>query len=175
MESVERTDRIVAHREPLLRFIRSRGVDDADAEDILQDGLLKALRAAPDLEDDERLVPWLFQIVRNAMTDHFRRGARESEIRATDSEDEMSPGEEEHRMTCACLRPLLETLTPGYGEVIEAIDLEGESTASLAARLGITRGNLKVRLHRARAQLRERLEETCRTCAAHGCLDCACT
>jgi RNA polymerase sigma factor (sigma-70 family) len=172
MESVERTNRIVAHREPLLRFIRSRGVAELDAEDILQDSLLKALRAAPDLEDDDSLVAWLFQIVRNALADHFRGLERWQDL---ESWPRSAAPTDEHQMICACLRPLLESLTPGYGEVIEAIDLEGESTASLAARLGITRGNLKVRLHRARAQLRERLEETCRTCAAHGCLDCACT
>jgi RNA polymerase sigma-70 factor (ECF subfamily) len=36
------------------------------------------------------------------------------------------------------------------------------------------RNNLKVRLHRGRKQLRERIEQTCRACATHGCLDCIC-
>lgn len=31
-----------------------------------------------------------------------------------------------------------------------------------------------LRLHRARKQLRERLEATCRVCSKHGCLDCSC-
>ena len=44
----------------------------------------------------------------------------------------------------------------------------------LADRLGITKNNLKVRRHRAHRQLRERVEQTCRSCAAHGCVDCTC-
>lgn len=49
-----------------------------------------------------------------------------------------------------------------------------ESPAAVAADLGITRNNLKVRRHRARKQLRARLEDLCRLCAHHGCLDCTC-
>ena len=49
-----------------------------------------------------------------------------------------------------------------------------EDDYRVAERLDITRNNLKVRHHRARQQLRERLEETCRTCATHGCIDCTC-
>jgi len=172
MESTERINRIVAHREPLLRFIRARGVPAGDAEDVLQESLLKALRAAPELHDDDRLVPWLYQIVRNAIADHFRRYERE--VEDDPDTDGRLASEAETRMLCQCVEALLPTLTPSYGEMLVAVELEGESMASAAARLGITRNNLKVRLHRARAQLKKRLEETCRTCAEHGCLDCAC-
>ena len=43
-----------------------------------------------------------------------------------------------------------------------------------AARHGISLDNVKVRRHRARKALRERLVDTCRLCADHGCLDCTC-
>lgn len=50
------------HRRKLLGFIGKR-VDDPDmAEDVLQEGLLKAHRSADDLRDDERLVPWFYRI-----------------------------------------------------------------------------------------------------------------
>jgi RNA polymerase sigma-70 factor (ECF subfamily) len=65
-------------------------------------------------------------------------------------------------------------MNPDYAELIEAMDLENEDSGSVAERLAITRSNLKVRHHRARRQLRQRLEETCRTCARHGCIDCTC-
>ena len=61
-----------------------------------------------------------------------------------------------------------------YAEVIQALDLDDNEPEEVAGRFGISRGNLKVRHHRARQQLRSRLEESCRICAEHGCLDCSC-
>ena len=69
---------------------------------------------------------------------------------------------------------LLPVMTPQYAGLIQKIDLNEESSDSVAASLGISRSNLNVRLHRARQQLKRRLEENCRICAKHGCLDCHC-
>jgi DNA-directed RNA polymerase specialized sigma24 family protein len=77
-------------------------------------------------------------------------------------------------MTCACMRRLLPTMTPQYASLIQQIELDEEAPESVAANLGITKGNLTVRLHRARQQLKRRLEENCRVCVTHGCLDCHC-
>ncbi len=65
-------------------------------------------------------------------------------------------------------------LKPEYAELIEKMELADGDPAQVAKQLGINRNNLKVRRHRARQALRERLEETCRVCAKHGCLDCTC-
>jgi DNA-directed RNA polymerase specialized sigma24 family protein len=81
---------------------------------------------------------------------------------------------EDHSTVCECFKELIPALKPEYAEVIEALDLREEDPGSVAERLGVTRANLKVRAHRARQQLKTRLEETCRMCAKHGCLDCSC-
>jgi len=174
-------DRLAAylaeHRQALLGFIRSRVGDDALAEDILQDGLLRALRAAPELEDEEKLVAWLYRIIRNAITDAYRRhaaAARRLERYAVEAPEPVLTPQDEAAL-CTCVAGLLPTLKPEYAALIEAMDLGEASPEATADRLGITRNNLKVRHHRARRQLRERLEETCRTCATHGCLDCTCS
>jgi RNA polymerase sigma-70 factor (ECF subfamily) len=70
---------------------------------------------------------------------------------------------------------LIATLTPQYAALIRRLDLNLEDPASVAASLGISKNNLNVRSHRARQQLKQRLEETCRVCAQHGCLDCHCS
>ena len=68
----------VENRSRLLGFVRSRVDDEHLAEDILQDSLLKALRAAPEVRDEERLTAWFYRIVRNGITDAYRRsGARQ--------------------------------------------------------------------------------------------------
>ena len=175
------TDRFDQHirreRAGLLAFVRSR-LDDPDlAEDVLQDSLLRAVRAAPDLRDGEKMTSWLWQVVRNAVTDTYRRRATAArlgdayaaEVRA--EADAMTPDEEAR--ACACIAALVPALTPSYAAVVEA-DLGGADEGALADRLGITKNNLKVRRHRAHRQLRERVEQTCRACAAHGCVDCTC-
>jgi RNA polymerase sigma factor (sigma-70 family) len=170
---------LLRERERLLAFIRSKVSDPELAEDVLQESLLRALRAAPGLHDEERMTSWLYQIVRNAITDTYRRRATATDARARYAAEREGTGadvvtpEDEARL-CACVLDVVPTLKPEYAAVVEA-DLAGRDTASLTAELGITANNLKVRRHRAHQQLRERLEQTCRTCATHGCLDCSCS
>ncbi len=164
-------------RAALLGFIRSKVADDALAEDLLQDSLLRALQAAPDLRDGERMTAWLYAIARNVVTDAYRRRSVRVDARdalAVEAEAAAALTPEDEARLCACVLGLVGTLAPDYARVVEA-DLAGRAADTVAAELGITRTNLKVRRHRAHRQLRARLEETCRTCAAHGCVDCSCT
>ncbi|MEL6614582.1 MAG: sigma-70 family RNA polymerase sigma factor [Bacteroidota bacterium] len=169
------------NRAALLGFIRSKVGDDALAEDVLQDSLLKALRAAPEIDDEESLETWLYRVVRNAITDSYRRhaaAARRLERYAREQPDPVDwpdhPSEAEGAALCGCFRGLLPALKPEYAEALEAVDLGDEPAEAAAERLGISTANLRVRRHRARQQLREGLEATCGACAEHGCVDCSC-
>jgi len=68
---------LVAGRAYLLAYVASRVDDPSLAEDVVQDSLLRALRAAPGLRDEEKLVPWFRRIVANAIADVYRRRERE--------------------------------------------------------------------------------------------------
>lgn len=57
----------------LLAHVRSKVSDPVLAEDLLQESLLKALRSAPTLRDEEKLLPWFYTILNNAITDLYRR------------------------------------------------------------------------------------------------------
>jgi RNA polymerase sigma factor (sigma-70 family) len=168
-------DQLAASREKFLAFVRSKVSDPELAEDILQDSLLKAVRAAPRLRDDERLLPWFYRILNNSVIDAYRRkGAAPPQVDAMFAEDlpEESP---EYRAACECFREVLPTLKAEYAELIDAMDLRGRPADEESRRLGITGTNLKVRHHRARQALRKGLEATCRVCAEHHCLDCTCS
>ncbi|MEO5930467.1 MAG: sigma-70 family RNA polymerase sigma factor [Candidatus Kapaibacterium sp.] len=173
-KSVE--EKLLESRGSLLRYIRGKVNDSALAEDLLQDSLLKALRSAPDLRDEERVIPWFYRIINNAITDLYRR--REVETRylakAVEEMREESIEPEERKELCACIVEMIPTLKPEYAFLIQELDLRDGDPDAIAAQLGITRGNLKVRRHRARTQLRERLQNTCGMCAEHGCFDCFC-
>lgn len=166
---------LLKHRNRLLAFVRNRVNDPDLAEDIFQDALLRALRAAPEIEEEDRLIAWFFKVLRNAVIDSYRRQAadgRRVDALAKTLPEFVTP--EDKAEACACMFELLPSLRADHRDLIERLDLQEEPTTDAAARLGIDRGNLKVRRHRARQELRRRLEETCRACAKHGCLDCTC-
>jgi RNA polymerase sigma-70 factor (ECF subfamily) len=165
---------LLTSREKFLRFVQARVSDPDLAEDILQDSLLKALQRAPDLRDHDRLVPWFYRILRNAIIDAYRHQGVERKYTTEIAADEVPSVEmEETTALCACFSDLLPTLKLEYRELIQS-ELNEEKQESVVSRLGISPSTLKVRRHRARQALRRRLEETCRMCATHGCLDCAC-
>jgi RNA polymerase sigma-70 factor (ECF subfamily) len=173
MNAVDALEQLAASRERFLKFVRSSVSNNDLAEDIVQASLTKAVERFGSLKDEERLVPWFFAILRNTITDTYRRHlqARETELVA---EFDIAEEQEVERRLCECFAELLPVLKAEYAELIESIDLRSEEPGSIAQRLGVTPNNLKVRHHRARQALKRRLEETCRVCAQHHCLDCTC-
>ncbi|HEX8310777.1 MAG TPA: RNA polymerase sigma factor [Chthoniobacteraceae bacterium] len=158
-------------------FAQRRLGDEQLAADAVQESLLRALKSDRSLSHDENLLAWFYRILRNVLTDLHRRRAVQSRALERFAEDSTLSGEDEgdlEQTACACFRSLLPTMRPDYAQVLQLSDLDGGSADSVAKEVGITRGNLKARLHRARRQLRERLEQTCQLCATHGCLDCHC-
>jgi len=61
-----------AHRDALYRFVLQRVRDEAAAEDIVQEVLVKAYTRQGTLKEPSKLRPWLYQITRNAIIDYFR-------------------------------------------------------------------------------------------------------
>ena len=156
-------------------FARRRLHDDALAADVVQESLYRALKSSSQLENEENLLAWFYRILRNVLTDlHRRNTTQTAALERFSVELDTTETPELKDELCACLRGVLPTLNTDYAHVIQRVDLEETPQENVADELGITRENLKVRLHRARRQLRERLEQTCQLCATHGCLQCTC-
>ena len=167
---------LLANLSAFQSFARGRLHDEQLAADAVQESLLRALKSDYAPSPQGNVVAWFYRILRNVLTDLHRR--RAAQVRALERFAHDEPNditdEELHKQACACLHALMPTLKPEYAEVLRLSDLHGKSTDAVAEEIGISRGNLKVRLHRARKQLRDRLEQTCQACATHGCLDCQC-
>jgi RNA polymerase sigma factor (sigma-70 family) len=156
-------------------FARSRVGDPHLAADVVQDSLLKAMKSADQLRDDESVTAWFYRILRRTIIDLYRRrAAAHRASQRLENELNLPPDIEEERVACTCVETLIPTLKPEYAELIRELDLAGKTPEQFATKHGVTANNLRVRHHRARQQLRERVEQTCRMCAKHGCLDCTC-
>lgn len=166
---------LVENHRAFLRFLERRVGSRELAEDILQTAFGRAVAHADELRE-ESVVAWFYRVLRNAVTDHFRRAdvARRGDAAlAREFDAEVAP-EETHDAICACVRTLAGTLKPEYGEALERVDVEGMAVKDFARTKDITPGNAGVRLSRARAALRRQVVASCGTCAEHGCLDCHC-
>jgi RNA polymerase sigma-70 factor (ECF subfamily) len=164
------------HRE-FRAFLEHRVSNPADAEEILQAAFVKSVEKGDTIRKGESSVAWFYRLLRNAVIDHYRR--RDVERRALEREagtglESEIPEPEVEKAICGCIDDLIPTLKSDYADLIRRVDLEDAAIVDVADSIGITPANLRVKLHRARAALRRRLELSCGTCTEHGCLDCSC-
>lgn len=168
------TAALLAHRHQFKAFLTSRVGNAADAEDLLQNGLVKALQRATEVKDGEKAVAWFYQLLRNVVVDHARSrnaAARRDDAWAADTLT-LTDDREAQRQICGCFEKLLPSLKPMHAELLRRVELQEEPVAKAASALGITANNASVTLHRARAELRTKLMDFCGSCA---CLDqCEC-
>lgn len=153
------------HRRRLLAFVRGRVRDEATAEDIVHDVLVRAWGRRSSLRDGGRMVPWLYQITRNAIAD-YHRGAGGRPIAGEGELDEIAAGTESdesraREQLSQCLIPIIDSLPAPYREAVELAELGGLTQRETAERLGLSLSGAKSRVQRARRKLRERLLACC--------------
>ncbi|UBU18763.1 RNA polymerase sigma factor SigZ [Nonomuraea gerenzanensis] len=163
-----RTDDLIevwqAMRERLLGFVASRVDDLQDAEDIVQEVFIKMSRGVGGLRDEQRLEAWLYQLTRNAITDHGRARVRAGNLRARLAAERAVPRAEEPSALSAltgCLAPLLDRLPERDRQAIRLVEYDGLTQSEAARRLGISVSGMKSRVQRARGRLRELLIGCC--------------
>lgn len=152
----------------LLGFIARRVATGEDAEDILQEVMLRIHRHSGDLEHSDRVTGWVYRIASNAIADHYRKPARREQPsgQGTDvPEPEVSwtePATAEVRgELAACLAPMVERLPVIYREALELAEFEGITQTEAAARLGVSVSAMKSRVQRARGLLKDLLLDCC--------------
>lgn len=145
--------------------------NEADAEDAAQEAFLKAYRGLRSFRAESKFSTWLMSIVMNEARNRLRSKARmkvESLDEPAGEDGHVSPAllrdwreipsETLERMELrAKLREAIMELSPIYREVLLLREVEEMSVEESAEALGISRGAVKVRLHRARLMLQKRL------------------
>lgn len=168
---------LVDNHQRFLAFLERRVGSPDTAEDILQDGFVRALERADTLRSGESASAWFYRLLRNALVDHYRRRSAEDRALAAAAAEPQVPENSEadlRETVFTCIRELIATLKAEYGTALRRVELDGERVDVFAREVGITVTNASVRLHRAREALRHRVLESCGTCVTHGCRDCEC-
>jgi RNA polymerase sigma-70 factor (ECF subfamily) len=173
-----RVDVLVQSKARFLKFLERRLGNRADAEDVLQEAFLKLVAHESSLRDEDNLVSWFYQLLRNLIVDHYRHRDAVTRVEQSVAAETASTttGVDEALFTavCKCVQDLIPALKAEHSELVRRVELGEEPLHQVASDLGITPNNASVRLHRARRTLREALQATCGACADHGCLDCGC-
>ena len=170
-------DRLVSNHREFLGFLERRVGSRALAEDILQEAFVRGIDKQAAIKDSESAVAWFYRVLRNAVTDYYRRHATASKgltALATELGVHLEPETEMHKAVCRCVGQLAETLKPEYAQALKRIEVDGIAVKDYASEAGISSSNAAVRVFRAREALRKQVSRSCGTCAEHGCLDCTC-
>ncbi len=138
---------VIAHGEELLAHARK--LSGADAEDVLQEALLRALRSYPSLRDDSHLRAWLYRIVTTTAFDNSKRRSREV-VGVTPERTEVQTYDDG-------FESLLDGLTAPTKEALMLRFSDDLSYAQIAGRLKITPEAARQRVSSGVRALRRKL------------------
>jgi RNA polymerase sigma-70 factor (ECF subfamily) len=154
----ERFERLVLPLRSGLHFAaRALTGNDADADDLLQDTLLKAWRSFDTFNRGDNLKAWLYTILRHAWLDRCRHRKLEPKALDPDADLVAAPAPAETALS-GDLLAALRRLSPFHQTLLLLCDIEGLRYREIADALGIPIGTVMSGLHNARNRLREQLE-----------------
>lgn len=158
----------------IVRYL-TRLVGETDAEDLAQETFVKVGRALQGFRREAQLHTWIYKIATNTALDRLRGPSlRETSHdpasieSITTIEDitagQKKPGVEQQAIReemSSCVREVISRLPENYRTAIVLSDLEGFKDSEIAEVLGLALSATKIRLHRARARLKEELSSSC--------------
>lgn len=164
-ESFERE--ALVHLDALYRVARRLTGNPADADDLVQETILKAYRAWEQYEQGTNAKGWLLTILRNAFINEYRRRVRHPETVDIDAiepfavfdqvQDDDPQGKFFDRIVDDQVLRAVDQLPESFRETVVLSDVEGMSYQDVAKILGVPVGTVKSRLFRGRQLLQKEL------------------
>jgi RNA polymerase sigma-70 factor (ECF subfamily) len=146
---------------PELRgFARFLVRERAEADDLVQEAVVRALAALDQFQPGTNLKSWLFTILRNAFFEQARRRRTERvALERSVMADEPRVSDQEGRAALSDLQRRLWSLPPLLREALVLVGVQELSYDEAAAICGVPAGTMKARVSRARTQLRQLVED----------------
>lgn len=146
-----------------LRFTKNR----EDAEEVAQDIFIKAYRALADFKGNSKFSTWLYTIVNNTCITFLRKKRlethsldKEGVFEVADSQDSgLRANLVEQKSRVAMVNSAISLLNPDDAEIITLFYKSEQSLEEIAQILSLETNTAKVRLHRARTRLKEKMEK----------------
>jgi len=164
------------HKDRIEGFIRRMVRDATLAQDLTQETFIRAQKGLKDFRGEANPLTWLFRIANNLCLDHLRqekgRGRMVDFFEYLDdqSQEGMDSSKDdkynqmvsfEREEMSQCVQEFIERLPESYRAVMVLFYLEDFPIEEIAEILGVRSGSVRVRLHRAREELRALLKEGC--------------
>jgi|tagenome__1003787_1003787.scaffolds.fasta_scaffold20719117_1 RNA polymerase sigma-70 factor (ECF subfamily) len=159
MEEAQTMDIDVVSCIPMLRrYALKLARNGPDADDLVQDCLLRALSRQHQFEPGTNLVAWLTTILRNLFFNDCQRKKRMVEVELEPDTVEASlDAPQDHRVELGDTQRALQGLSDVQKQVVQRCGVEGASYEDVAEEMGVSVGTIRSRLSRARSYLREQV------------------
>lgn len=148
----------IEHEMPHLRsFARYLAKNTSDADDLVQECLVRAIANQHQYQPGTNLRAWLTTILRNAFYNTCRKRKREREALSEQAiaADQKSAPNQEDVIALHEVQSAWTSLSPNHRKVLTMIGIEGMSYQEVAKRTGVSVGTVKSRTSRARHHLSE--------------------
>ena len=121
----------------------------AEAEDLVQEAVLAINLKRATYDPSEPLTPWVYAIARYKLVDFLRRTrASRANVPIEEADEEMAHDDHDAADSSYDIRRLMEGLSKNMRCAVEAVKLDGLSTAEAARRCGLSESGVKVNVHR---------------------------
>lgn len=155
-----------AHRAAVRALLARIVRDDALADDLVQEALIRAVRAADGRRGESAARTWLVAIALNLARDHFRKAKRQPFVDDLEAADTVAASDDPEADVLraemsGCILDYIARLPPHQRDAVAMHHFAGLTHAEIAAALEVTEGNARVILHRGMAALKASLEGGC--------------
>ena len=158
----------------IFQFVRSRGLQDADAADLVQEVFRRVGNSIGRLDYEKQkggFRAWLFTITRNCLNTHFRKGKRVestandtgqqqmlNQLPADDELDERWEREFQRQLMAKAIKTVKPTVEPKTWLAFEMTAIENQSADEVAGKLDMSRGAVYVSKSRVTSKLQEEVK-----------------
>ena len=149
---------------PLYTYLKRMTGNTSDADDLLQETLMRIARGLPQFEQRSSVKTWAYRIATTVAIDFFRKTNKSHFIELNET-DGCSDFDEDERLVLdemnACVREVIYSLPPDYRAALVLYNLQGKSVKETAKICGVSVSTVKIRIHRAKVCLQKALNEKC--------------
>jgi len=165
-------DEIIPHLDALYNFALRLTSDPNDAEDLVQDTIVKAYRFFSSYEKGTNAKAWLFRILKNSYINNYRKKSKQPQQVDYDEVSSFYESIRDERTDTSDLESImyrelidddisnaLQSLPEDFRTVVLLCDVEGFTYEEIANMLDVPIGTIRSRLHRGRNLLRNTLND----------------